>query len=74
LAVGVLASSQVAEPNQMILVWGVVVRVGTGGMSMVLAAVVAKRWFEERRGMVTESGWRAATLWIGGFAALVVAI
>ena len=93
-AVGVLATLRIEEPYQMILLWGVVVGVGTGGPSTVLAAVVANRWFEERRGMVTgalsaanatgqlvflpllarvatESGWRAATLWIGGFAAVV---
>jgi hypothetical protein len=52
-AVGVLATLRIEEPYQMILLWGVVVGVGTGGPSTVLAAVVANRWFEERRGMVT---------------------
>lgn len=53
VASGVLASSLMTAQWQLILLWGVVVGVGTGGMSMVLAAVVANRWFDERRGLVT---------------------
>ena len=34
------------------LLWGVLVGAGTGVTSMVLAAVVATRWFDERRGVV----------------------
>jgi len=34
------------------LLWGVLVGTGTGGTSMVLAAVVATRWFDARRGLV----------------------
>ena len=37
---------------QMTLLWGVCVGTGTGVTSMVLAAVVATRWFDARRGMV----------------------
>ena len=36
----------------MTLLWGVCVGTGTGVTSMVLAAVVATRWFDERRGLV----------------------
>ena len=35
-----------------LLLWGVLVGAGTGVTSMVLAAVVATRWFDERRGVV----------------------
>jgi sugar phosphate permease len=37
---------------QLTLLWGVLVGTGTGVTSLVLAAVVATRWFEERRGLV----------------------
>jgi MFS family permease len=37
---------------QLILLWGVVVGLGTGAMAGVLAATVATRWFVERRGLV----------------------
>ena len=37
---------------QLTLLWGVLVGSGTGVTAMVLAAVVANRWFEERRGLV----------------------
>ena len=34
------------------LLWGVVVGIGTGLTAMVLAATVATRWFNHRRGLV----------------------
>ncbi|WP_072395227.1 MFS transporter [Hyphomicrobium sp. CS1GBMeth3] len=37
---------------QLILLWGVVVGIGTGLMAMVLGATVAMRWFSARRGLV----------------------
>ncbi len=40
------------QPWQLDLLWGVVVGVGTGSMAGVLAAVVANRWFVQRRGVV----------------------
>lgn len=52
LAVGVAASTQMQTEWQMILLWGFVVGSGTGFTAMVLAAIVANRWFEERRGLV----------------------
>src|SRR3954453_22087632 len=39
-------------PWQLTLLWGVLVGAGTGVTSMVLAAIVANRWFDERRGLV----------------------
>ncbi len=38
---------------QLLLLWGVVVGLGTGAMAVVLAATVATRWFVARRGLVT---------------------
>ncbi|MEU0497812.1 MFS transporter [Mycobacterium sp. NPDC006124] len=38
---------------QLILLWGVLVGVGTGSISMGFVATVATRWFEQRRGLVT---------------------
>jgi len=40
-------------PWQLMLLWGVVVGLGTGAMAAVLAATVATRWFVARRGLVT---------------------
>ncbi|HEY7286678.1 MAG TPA: MFS transporter, partial [Vicinamibacterales bacterium] len=37
---------------QLTLLWGILVGSGTGVTSMVLAAVIATRWFDERRGLV----------------------
>ncbi len=38
---------------QMVLLWGVLVGLGTGSMALVFAATVAQRWFVRRRGLVT---------------------
>ena len=37
---------------QLILLWGIVVGIGTGLTAMVLAVTVATRWFNHRRGLV----------------------
>src|SRR6185436_4083469 len=52
LAVSVALTTQMRTQWQLTLLWGVLVGTGTGVTSMVLAAVVATRWFEERRGLV----------------------
>lgn len=52
VATGVLATSTMSHPWQLILYWGLIVGAGTGGTSMVLAAVVSNRWFYARRGVV----------------------
>lgn len=39
-------------PWQLYLLWGVLVGVATGSITSVLAAMVANRWFVERRGLV----------------------
>jgi len=38
---------------QLVLLWGVLVGLGTGSMALVFAATVAQRWFVRRRGLVT---------------------
>ncbi|HEX4411779.1 MAG TPA: MFS transporter [Xanthobacteraceae bacterium] len=49
---GLLSSLFMTKLWQLILLWGVVVGVGTGLTAMVLAATVATRWFNHRRGLV----------------------
>jgi MFS family permease len=49
---GIFASMFMHELWQLVLLWGVVVGLGTGMTAAVLAATVASRWFEKRRGLV----------------------
>jgi sugar phosphate permease len=52
LAVSVALTTRMHNQWQMTLLWGICVGTGTGVTSMVLAAVVATRWFDARRGLV----------------------
>src|SRR6478609_3164892 len=52
LTVSVALSTRMHDRWQLTLLWGVLVGSGTGVTSMVLAAVIATRWFEARRGLV----------------------
>jgi sugar phosphate permease len=52
LSVSVFATTQMRTPWQLLLLWGVLVGIGTSGTSMVLSAVIANRWFYERRGLI----------------------
>ena len=52
LAISVALTTRMHSQWQMTLLWGVCVGTGTGVTSMVLAAVVATRWFDARRGTV----------------------
>src|SRR3954470_12942183 len=52
LAASVALTTQMRGQWQLTLLWGVLVGSGTGVTSMVLAAIVATRWFDERRGVV----------------------
>jgi len=52
LTVSVALSTRMHDRWQLTLLWGVLVGSGTGVTSMVLAAIVATRWFEARRGLV----------------------
>jgi predicted MFS family arabinose efflux permease len=42
-----------SEAWQLVMLWGVLVGVGTGSMSMALVATVTSRWFVARRGLVS---------------------
>jgi MFS family permease len=52
ISTGLLASLAMTHLWQLVLLWGVVVGIGTGLTAMVLAATVATRWFNHRRGLV----------------------
>ncbi|HXA94303.1 MAG TPA: MFS transporter [Candidatus Dormibacteraeota bacterium] len=52
VAGGVLLTTVMRAPWQLVLLWGVVVGLGTGALAMVLAATMANRWFVEQRGLV----------------------
>jgi MFS family permease len=52
IAAGLLASLAMTQVWQLVLLWGVVVGVGSGLTAIVLAATVATRWFTARRGLV----------------------
>ncbi|MCX6454863.1 MAG: MFS transporter [Actinobacteria bacterium] len=49
---GALGTIWMKSPWHLVLLWGVVVGVGTGAMALVFAASVANRWFVQRRGLV----------------------
>ena len=52
LGLSVALSTRMQTQWQLMLLWGVLVGTGTGVTSMVLAAIIANRWFDERRGLV----------------------
>jgi sugar phosphate permease len=52
LSVSVALSTLMRTQWQLTLLWGILVGSGTGVTALVLAAVVASRWFDERRGLV----------------------
>jgi len=52
LAVGAGLSTFVTEIWQLYLTWGVLVGLGTGGVTVGMATAVANRWFVQRRGLV----------------------
>ena len=52
LGIAVALTTRMQSQWHLTLLWGVLVGTGTGVTSMVLAAIVANRWFDERRGLV----------------------
>jgi MFS family permease len=52
IALSFIVSLAMTRLWQLILLWGVVLGLGTGLTAIVLAATVATRWFSERRGLV----------------------
>jgi sugar phosphate permease len=49
---GLVASLGMTEVWQLMLLWGVVIGIGTGMTALVLGATIATRWFVARRGLV----------------------
>src|SRR6201991_2808523 len=49
---GLLASLMMTQVWQLMLLWGVVIGLGTGMTALVLSATIAARWFAARRGLV----------------------
>jgi MFS family permease len=48
---GVSLATLVTRPWQLVLVWGVVVGIGSGMAALVLGATIVNRWFVARRGL-----------------------
>lgn len=53
IAVSSTLTTQMSAPWQLDLLWGVANGLATGAIGVTLAAVIANRWFVERRGLVT---------------------
>jgi MFS family permease len=53
IATGASLTTVTSAPWQLDLLWGVVVGSATGAVSVPLAATIATRWFDRRRGLVT---------------------
>jgi sugar phosphate permease len=52
VAAGTALTLVMTQEWQLVLLWGVVIGLGTGSIALVLGAIVAGRWFEQRRGLV----------------------
>jgi MFS family permease len=52
VASALVASLGMTKVWQLMLLWGVVIGIGTGMTALVLAATIAARWFAARRGLV----------------------
>jgi len=53
ITTGLLLSLMMKSVWQLILLWGVVVGIGTGLTAIVLGVTIATRWFSKRRGLIT---------------------
>lgn len=52
IALGTGLTTLMGSAWQLILLWGVLVGLGTGATALVLGALIANRWFARRRGLV----------------------
>jgi MFS family permease len=52
VASALIASLAMTKVWQLVLLWGVVIGIGTGMTALVLGATIATRWFAARRGLV----------------------
>ncbi|MFV3128847.1 MFS transporter [Niveispirillum sp. KHB5.9] len=50
--VGMILSLAMSQLWQLMLLWGVVIGIGTGMTALVMGATIATRWFTHRRGLV----------------------
>lgn len=53
LSAGMAGSTLVSAPWQLVLCWGVAIGFAAGCLALVFGAIVANRWFVQRRGLVT---------------------
>ncbi|MEU6892090.1 MFS transporter [Streptomyces sp. NPDC046557] len=53
ISAGAVATAWMTAAWQLVLLWGVLVGLGSGSMAMAFAATVTNRWFTARRGLVT---------------------
>ena len=77
IALSALLTVGMTETWQLFLLWGLVNGCATGAVSVPLAAIIANRWFDQRRGLVTglmtasyASGqlvFLPALAWLAGF-------
>jgi sugar phosphate permease len=52
VGLGALSTVFITKPWHLMLLWGVVVGIGTGSMALVFAANIANRWFIAKKGLV----------------------
>jgi sugar phosphate permease len=52
VASGLVLATQVTALWQLVVLWGLMLGLGSGLIALVLGAVVANRWFDKRRGLV----------------------
>lgn len=52
ISLGALLTIWMNQSWHLLLLWGVVVGIGTGSMALVFAATIANRWFVKKRGLV----------------------
>ena len=52
VAGGVILVTRMTALWQLVLLWGIVLGIGSGLTALVMGATVANRWFEQRRGLV----------------------
>jgi|UniRef100_UPI000ADE1195 predicted MFS family arabinose efflux permease len=52
IGIGALLTIWMNQSWHLMLLWGVVVGIGTGSMALVFAATIANRWFVKKRGLI----------------------
>ena len=53
ISAGAAGTLVMTQAWQLWFLWGVPIGVGTGSLALVFGAIVANRWFEKNRGLVT---------------------